>query len=511
MKKILYVLLSSILIFTPLARASWDIWAQTLIHLVSLFAVYFYLIKENTFFRTPLDLPILGFLLTGIISYLNAASYYETRNEILNLINYVAIFYLVVNIKKDKGEKIIGTVVFTALVVSIIEMLVWFHSPWKIGRYCSIMVNPNMLAGYLVMAFPLIVGKMLKSAGMKWVYFLSGFLVLLCLFLTGSAGGIISLFCGLFIFLALMRRKIRRLVPLLILIFFAIIFLKSRETGFLNRVDWWKTAFRISFHNPLGVGAGSFGKVFLKYKIGKMNTLYAHNHFLQVLAEQGIFGFFFFVFLLLKFFKTSAKEIGGEISKAGIIAAISGILFHNFIDYNLCIPVNAILFWTLLGLGCPFSGKEYKLFSGLKKLPVKLFILYLTLFAGFQVLRPFLSSRRFCFGMNFLEKGKLEEAGGNLEKAVALDPLSGYSHAGLAGFFVTQYQINKEGSYIDEAITEMKRAIKIERYNPEFRSDLSWLYMMKGDRENAVRSMEEAILCAPSNQGYRDKLKELVG
>lgn len=123
-----------------------------------------------------------------------------------------------------------------------------------------------------------------------------------------------------------------------------------------GRVHFWNIALQIFKDHPiLGTGLDSFGIVFSQYDSwnGQFRVEQAHNDYLQILADAGIFGFIAvgaFIFLL---FRQSLRLIGTEKDRfrrntaIGALAGCFGILLHSFFDFPLRTPANAFFFLML--------------------------------------------------------------------------------------------------------------------------------------------------------------------
>ena len=118
--------LYALLIFTPLARASVQDWAVTVIHMVTLIALTAFLLerclsRDWEWIRTPLDMPIICLLavclLSSIFSLYKAASLWA----FILLVNYVLIYYLVIQAIRTRAQfmhlvhLIIGIAAFLAI------------------------------------------------------------------------------------------------------------------------------------------------------------------------------------------------------------------------------------------------------------------------------------------------------------------------------------------------------------------------------------------------------------
>lgn len=121
---------------------------------------------------------------------------------------------------------------------------------------------------------------------------------------------------------------------------------------------WRDTASMVKSYPLTGCGWGAYQYAFLRFKtVAPMYTVdYAHNDFLQILVEAGplifILGLFFLARLLFRLliaaeYSYSADERYLAIACAGSITAI---LLHSFVDFNLYVPSNALLFAWVLGI-----------------------------------------------------------------------------------------------------------------------------------------------------------------
>jgi len=96
--------------------------------------------------------------------------------------------------------------------------------------------------------------------------------------------------------------------------------------------------------------------------------LYAHNDYLQLIAETGVLGFASLMAALGIFLYASLKSLTRLAGEAdyfrffvllGALTGIFSILLHSFVDFNLQIPSNAFYFSFLIGLSAAAgSGGE---------------------------------------------------------------------------------------------------------------------------------------------------------
>lgn len=110
--------------------------------------------------------------------------------------------------------------------------------------------------------------------------------------------------------------------------------------------------------NPLGVGSGNFEDTFRAYQTYRPDLLFdhAHNDYLETAAEWGVpFAamFWFFIILIVirnirLFMVINSPEARGILLAA--VGAIFSMLVHSLADFNLQIPVNAMLFCVFLAI-----------------------------------------------------------------------------------------------------------------------------------------------------------------
>jgi O-antigen ligase len=180
------------------------------------------------------------------------------------------------------------------------------HEPW------STFIGPNQLAGFLVLLLPLL-GGFLRDSQVRWPAGAALALGLVALGLTGSAGGWVSLGIGLVAFVALgaTRTRGRREVVLgggllaallvaLVLTTPLLDWVSRKSISMRVRQVYWKATGRIIKDAPLGgVGLDNFREYYTATKPdAAWETVYAHNDYLQVLAETGVFGFLAFAGIL---------------------------------------------------------------------------------------------------------------------------------------------------------------------------------------------------------------------
>jgi O-antigen ligase len=126
-----------------------------------------------------------------------------------------------------------------------------------------------------------------------------------------------------------------------------------------GRLSLSRDAWQIFVHHPwTGTGLGTFETAYPRYAsfYDGLRLDHAHNDYFELLASTGLIGGVFglaFVAVLFWFGYAnlrSARSPGGRAFYGSALAACAGILLHSFVDFNLHLPSNALLFLICAGL-----------------------------------------------------------------------------------------------------------------------------------------------------------------
>jgi O-antigen ligase len=246
-------------------------------------------------------------------------------------------------------------------------------------------VNRNHFAGLLEMAFPLAVAGAF-AAWRKGAASRSAAVLLSALLLCAAgcllAGVVVSLSRMGFIATALTAlvitpmlvvtrsSRLRWLVPLAALLCILLLLptkeLKQRfaytaaneEVNTDLRVAIWRDTLQlVSAHKWTGTGLGAYERGLYAYKTTKpTNTLdFAHNDYLQIVAELGIAGWLaaaLGVWILWRPVRIALWHRGARNCElaVGLLGALLALGLHSLTDFNLYIPANALALAWLAGL-----------------------------------------------------------------------------------------------------------------------------------------------------------------
>lgn len=359
------------------------------------------------------SLPVLtGLLAVQIIVALQwLLGSYDAYFSLLQGLSLCAFFALTLLIldSRQRIERAIWLVIlaagFQALYGSLMVMTGleygFFTEKWAyLGKATGTFVNRNHLAGYLEMTLALGIGYLLASTTRyhgDWQQRLRQFIEVLLspkvimrltlaimvigLVMSRSRMGNTAFFASLMITgalaLLLMKNKSRSttiLLSSLLVIdiaivgtFFGVEKVAERLQGSSiekeSRDEVSRDTFNMWLENPLlGTGAGSYKYVYPSYKSSDVTSTqlydYAHNDYLQFLAEFGALAFLLLAatVLLVMAWSIRAMMLRRRSLNQGLgfasFMGVFAILIHSTVDFNLQIPANAYLFVFMLAMGC---------------------------------------------------------------------------------------------------------------------------------------------------------------
>ena len=124
-----------------------------------------------------------------------------------------------------------------------------------------------------------------------------------------------------------------------------------------GRIGAWQASGKACLRSPvLGTGLGTYGEVSARLKTSPCKWHFAHNEYLQWLAEAGVAGVVlgglavFFVIRPIRSVRESLLNPTERQWTAGLLGALTAIALHSLFDWNLHVPANAFLCAVVLGL-----------------------------------------------------------------------------------------------------------------------------------------------------------------
>jgi O-antigen ligase len=403
--KFLRVGICTLIVFGVAAHGGVEEWARAVLEtgagfLFLAWSVWIFFNQEEQIVLSPLLVPLaaLSFLVLGQVFFRLSASPYHTRTELLLLLADLIVFFLAVQafrtLEDWRGFVWFGMGFgFLVSLFAILQHLTsngklyWFREIRSGGMPFGPYVNRNHFAGFAELVLPLalvplVLGRVRRE---RWpVVGLFAVLPIGALFLSASRGGIVSFGAelGVLALVLILRRTKRKqllgggavlLVAVLLVSWLGVGQILQRlssvqllEVTAGKRASMRGDTWRIFLDHPiLGTGLGTLQIVFPRYETlydGKIVN-HTHNDYLEALAETGIAGGlccgWFIVALLtesLKRLRLLGNSFTGALQLSGLLAC-SGFLVHGFVDFNLHIPVNALLFFLMAHLATAENPK----------------------------------------------------------------------------------------------------------------------------------------------------------
>jgi len=399
------------LVMTPyLSADTFDIAKLVALRLISLGLVGIWAFrvaikKERRVRWSKLDALLLLFIMLVTVSTifslqpsLSILGKYRRFEGLLTFINYAAIYFLALqSFASFERIKVLGRLLsLVGGVVSIyglaqftgFDPISWPGQQFELWRSFSTFGNPDMLGGFLALAFPTALASYLDAEGAKdsTLYGIAFTLITACLLTSYTRGAWLGAVAGILVFALLVGRfvllsprKLAVIAAVFVITFGSIAFYsgtRAHNTNLLERIsstsqisegsagsrlEIWKAALRATEERPLlGFGPDTFNLLSQRYETvryvkivqGNSTADNAHNYFLQLAATVGIpaaICFIVFICAALFFARNSIRYYDANTKRvyAGLIAAAAGYIVY--LAFGLSIIGSTPLLWLIIG------------------------------------------------------------------------------------------------------------------------------------------------------------------
>ena len=353
-------------------------------------AVWFFLHNDEIIVVSPLLPPLVAFMLVVLAQLLfsTTASTFNTHTEFTLLLADVLVVFVAAQCFRtlEDWRGFVWFVMIFGFLVSVFGILqhltfngklYWFREMHYGGIPFGPYVNRNHFAGFAELFIPMaLVPLMLGKVRRERLIIVGLFAVVSIgsLFLAASRGGIISFLLEVFVIVVwmILRRTGKKQLLAGAAVLLAVVAMvswlgvkeiterftsmRTLEVASGKRASMRRDTWRIFLDHPLlGTGLGTLEMVFPPY-----DTLYdgrtvnhSHNDYLEALAETGIAGGLCCTLFLGMLMFHTLRQISGRnpsltsvLNLSGFVACI-GFLVHSFVDFNLHLPANAVLFFLM--------------------------------------------------------------------------------------------------------------------------------------------------------------------
>lgn len=376
-----------------------------------LWGVRLWIAPRTQLLWTPLCWVVLGFWAYAAVWYARADIEYAARLETLQMLVLGSFFFLVLNhlYRQEVAQILLGTLVALATILSFLAIYqvlhhvatVWgvYHRQY-VGRAVGTYYSPNNFSCLLELLIPLVLAYLLagRLKVMNRVLLAYGGVMLLAgLVLSLSRGGWMATAAGVVTTLLLLasHRHHRLLAGGLLVVLLgaglgggcwylsrnpqaasvsvAVIANPDDKAAdnvrdWIIRKDMWRGGIAMWRDHPwFGVGPGHFTYRYSEYRPERMflQPEHAHNEYVELLSDWGVAGALL-VLAGLGCFIAGLVETWPHVQRseadfnrgnsnrfafyAGACGALTALLVHSVMDFNLHIPANALIALTWLAL-----------------------------------------------------------------------------------------------------------------------------------------------------------------
>jgi len=390
--KLLRLGLCALLAFSVLSFGAVQVWSESTLEIGAalLFLLWVVLILRSEDAKiqwNPLNWPLLGFIVIGLLQLVFHGSAYPflTRTQLLRLAAYFLFLFLTAQAFRAREDlsKFVWFMIVFCFAISLLGIIQHFTSSGEIywvpalktnvdpfGPY----VNRNHFAGFVELTLPAALA-MLAFRGIRRDLFplttLLAVVPISALMLSGSRGGFVGFALEIAVLALLVRRRRelhgQRVAAFALVAAAAFVLVawvgaktverlstvSTHDTSLTRRITISRSGARIFLAHPItGCGLGTFAAVYPKYEISYDGKIveHAHNDYIETLAETGLLGGFLGLVFLVTLYREARRNFAAEqahfsrgLHAAGIVA-VSGLLLHSFVDFNLQLPANLMLF-----------------------------------------------------------------------------------------------------------------------------------------------------------------------
>jgi O-antigen ligase len=391
--RVLRIGLVALIAFCVLALGAVETWSVSVMEIgaAALFvwwAIVICLNPKSSVYWNPINGPVLALVAIGVLQLLFHGTAYPflTRVMVLKVAAYCLVLFLVTQAFRERKDlqRLAWFLMGFGFLVSLLAIIQHFTSASEIywlsdlkieGEPYGPYVNRNHFAGFVELTVPTGLALMAFRGLKRDLFPLAALLTIVpitALVLSASRGGIIGFGLEIIVLVLLARSRkawqgqratIAAIVALVAIGAVAWVGISRAVERFSitsihdvtlsRRASMFRGAAHIFRDHPIkGTGLGTMIDVFPAYEPAYDGKLIDHVHddYIEGLAETGLLGGICGAIFLWMLYGEARKNFTaeqGHFSRAihaGAIMAVSGLLLHSFVDFNLQIPANALLF-----------------------------------------------------------------------------------------------------------------------------------------------------------------------
>jgi O-antigen ligase len=348
----------------PLVSSMAFPWADAALSVCFLASALIWMLRRGSPMTTaakPAGLLPLFFLLSVLPSFTGTVSLFNLSSIALG----ITLFAIASSLCGKERDTLLGFIIASAAVISFAALYQFFFGFSRIRQHIDQtalwpfvkdyflhkraflpFVTANALAGFLAMALPLTL--------IKKEHRLLAIPAAAALLSTQSMGALFSLGTAYVLTAVLWGRKRNLFLGLILLgtALPAVWLARSGNTlalSGLSRLNYWKDALALIVSHPLlGNGLGSFSIP---------GSLFAHNSYLQIWAESGVFPL---AILLAFLYKLFTGTLPPSREQKTLHTALLAFCLHNLFDMTWYLPEISMIWWAIAGMAWAYSDEPTK-------------------------------------------------------------------------------------------------------------------------------------------------------
>lgn len=404
-----------------------------------------------------------------------------------------------------------------ALAATVEAVVMLLQTVWRVEPV-GLAGNRNFAACFLAMSLPIGIACAV-AFGRQWLLAAAyAMLLFAAMVISDSRGAVVALVVVAFggLLARLVGKKRWLLAGTMVAVAAGLVLLPAVQTAarrFWNsdvRPMIWLGSVRTIADAPfVGHGPGSFIQVYPAHRPAEyferpksaLVTDHAHNEFLEITVETGIFGVAAFVALLAVAAGGARKAVRNKhdeqlrLLAVGVTMGWGVLLVHNLVDINLFMPPNESLFWLMIGwltAAAVATDADGIAERGFPLRPVVRLVagVVAALVLAFGVVKPAYANWMFRQGSVAQASGDERRALGCFLRVVKVDParMEAWRRAGLAAFKLGR---------LDAAVTAFRSGHRLMPDYADLNGELGSLLAMKGDYVEAARLLTRATELYP--------------
>ncbi len=481
-----------------------------------------------------LSLAFLTFPIFMLITTIFSSYKYPSMLRMGEILMIFSAFFVFLTMEEKEKNFALNFLIYLSVLLSLFSIFKYFI--FDQSRASANFLNPNHMAFVLLAVFFIILTRFLEER--KKIFLLLEIPIFISIVLTHSRSSLLALV--LFLPFAFLKRVNFRYVlisgSILIILLIAFIFIPNPLSSYIlrthdpfsfRRIQIWGIGIKMFKDNWLfGVGPGNFYYRVEPYRFPEQERYAryaitvgdAHNDFIHLLAEMGIFSLPFISGVILLSIRVLRIALLKDWKTKGLSIAILTIFFNSMFTNSIFHPPLSFLLILLFSMSShlSFGNLCFSINLRLKRLhKVLLMILFLFLLISCGIV-PLISNYLLRKGMITSKTDDIERGLKLVQFAARISPLNSSVKNELGKIYMDLFIKTNEPFYLWKSSSNFTESLRLNPFNNESHTELAKLFSIllirKGFKEAfeiAEFHWKKAISQAPLNPFYYYNLSQL--